>query len=67
MFQHEMLLYTAEVISGPALRATAMTLKSLDRTLSEKGLLNHSRNMFCYTEGEEERGKHGKVCAFLSL
>lgn len=55
-----MLLSTAEVISGPALRATAMTLKLLDTTLSEKCLLNHSRIMFCYTEGEEEKSKTRK-------
>lgn len=33
-----------------------VTLKLLDTTLSENGFLNHSRTMFCYMEGEEERG-----------
>lgn len=60
MFQCEMLLYTAEVISGAALGATAMTLKLLDTTLSEKCLFNHSRTMFCYSESEEEKGKTWK-------
>lgn len=54
MLPCEMLLHTAEVISGPALRATAMTLKLLDTTLSEKWLLNLYSSVLCSRRAENK-------------
>lgn len=63
MFQSEMLLYTAEVVSCPALWATAMTLKVLNVTLSGNKASSESQCDYVLLQ----RGRRGTSSTMESL